>query len=71
MLEGLQEAGVDECTIQVIRRIYTDQSGYVQLEPELRSRLFSILHGVRQGDPLSPILFTNTVRTSMQVLKES
>ena len=70
MLEGLREAGVDECTYQAIQRIYADQCGYVQLEPELRSRFFSILCGVRQGDPLSPILFTNTARAGMQVLKE-
>jgi hypothetical protein len=70
MLEGLRGAGVDECTIQAIQRIYSDQCGYVQLEAELRSRFFSILCGVRQGDPLSPILFTNTVRAGMQVLKD-
>eukprot|EP00973_Karenia_brevis_P014367 1956990-Karenia_brevis.AAC.1 len=44
---------------------------YIELEPHAKSRLIPILRGVRQGDPLSPAWFANTVRVTMTSLKDS
>jgi hypothetical protein len=69
LYQNLHAAGISDDDLQAIKTLYADQSAYIQLDPSLRSRCFPILRGVRQGDPMSPILFACALRGCMQKLK--
>jgi hypothetical protein len=70
VFEGLERSGIDPAIIAAIRGLYSEQNAYIDLGTGGRSRFFNILRGVRQGDPLSPGLFLNSVRSCMTALKE-
>ena len=53
--EVLSQFGVPSHYIRLLRSIYADQMAFVQTS--VRSRRFSVQRGVRQGDPISALLF--------------
>lgn len=53
---ALKKQGVDDKYIRIIKNIYTGSTAKVKLERE--GEIINIEKGVRQGDPLSPKLFT-------------
>ena len=69
MLTALVEAGVDAEVVRYLKDLYKNQQAYVCLDSSSRSRLIAILRGVRQGDPMSPILFNNVTRKIFEELK--
>lgn len=69
VLAALFEAGVDSSTVHFLKNLYAQQSAYVCLHSSSKSRLFQILRGVRQGDPMSPALFNNVTRRIFGDLK--
>jgi hypothetical protein len=67
----LAEASVDSDILHALWQIYTKQLAYVKLDGDVKSEVFAVLRGVRQGDPLSPILFNNVTRHIFADLKQS
>ena len=57
LLDALQKQIDDEKYIRIIKAIYKDPSAKIHLE-NTATNSFKILKGVRQGDPISPKLFT-------------
>ena len=58
ILTSLQEQGIEDVYIEILKDIYTDSSVTVHLHKE--SEKIRIKRGVRQGDTISPKLFTAT-----------
>ena len=65
--ESLQEQKVPEAYICILRRLCDGQCGVVCLD--CSSRNFFIKRGVKQGDPISPILFNASLEKIMRPLK--
>ena len=66
---ALAEAGVPSQYIRVLKALYSSQTGVVAADH--CSRLFKIMRGTKQGDPISPILFNTILETIMRRLKNS
>ncbi len=56
VMQALKQQGVDELYIKVLEDIYRDSTATIQLHK--KSRKIPIRKGARQGDKISPILFT-------------
>ena len=61
ILTSLQEQGIEDVYIEILKDIYTDSSVTVHLHKE--SETIRIKRGVRQGDTISPKLFTATLES--------
>ena len=61
ILTSLQAQGIENVYIEILKDIYTDSSVTVYLHKE--SEKIRIKRGVRQGDTISPTLFTATLES--------
>ena len=61
ILTSLQEQGIEDVYMEILKDIYTDSSVTVHLHKE--SEKIRIKRGVRQGDTISPKLFTETLES--------
>ena len=60
ILTSLQEQGIEDAYIEILKDIYSDSSVTVHLHKE--SEKIRINIGIRQGDTVSPKLFTATLK---------
>ena len=59
ILTSLQEQGIEDVYIEILKDVYTDSSVTVHMHKESEKIRFK--RGVRQGDTISPKLFTATL----------
>ena len=60
MFEALRKVNVDEGYVRILEDIYTDAIARIHIDNDI-SREVHIQRGVRQGDTLSPKIFTTTI----------
>ena len=65
---ALREQGVPEPYVQVLKRLYTRQTG--QVVSDCHSRTFVLGRGTKQGDPMSSTIFNAVLESLMRRLKE-
>ena len=64
---ALSELGVEQPYIDLLKIIYSEQAATVSAGAE--SRAFSLERGVKQGDPISPLLFLAVMEVMFRRLK--
>ena len=60
MFTALRTKGKDKTYITILEEIFTGATARVHMDNQVSEKI-PILRGVRQGDPISPTLFTATV----------
>ena len=65
IFETLRKIGVHEIYVKIIENIYKNASARIHLDNHV-SDSFPIERGVRQGDPISPKLFTAAIEDVFQ-----
>ena len=63
LFAALRAQGIEETYVSVLQRLYSGQAGIIVTE--LESKEFNIGRGTKQGDPLSPILFSAVLQHAL------
>ena len=60
LFTSLRKAGIIEAYVEILEDIYTNATARIHIENDV-SKVINIRRGVRQGDTLSPKIFTNAL----------
>jgi hypothetical protein len=71
LLRALTSYGIPEEFIRTIRALYSDAYTYVMVNGEKSAYPFRVTRGVRQGDPLSYLLFDLAIEPLAESLRQS
>ena len=71
LLDCLLWDGIGVDVVVCLKNMYSDLRAHVRLNSQTRSRSFMVERGVRQGDPLSPVLFLVVIKHVLADLKRS
>ena len=69
MIKTLQEAGIEEIYLNIIKAIYDKLTANIILNGE-KSKAFPLKSGTRQGCPLSPLLFNIDLEVLATAIRE-
>ena len=67
IFEALRKININETYVQILENIYRKATASIQMD-DLVSEKFQIKRGVRQGDPISPKLFSAAIETIFQMV---
>ena len=67
IFEALRKININETYVQILENIYKKATASIHMD-DLVSEKFQIKRGVRQGDPISPKLFSAAIETIFQTV---
>lgn len=70
LFKSAEEFGIPNATLNIIKNIYVGSKAKVRLEDGKFTPEFDIKRGVKQGDPLSPILFIIFMDSLVRLLQQ-
>jgi hypothetical protein len=68
---ALTSYGIPQEFINTIKALYSDAHTYVCVNGEMSNRAFKVTRGVRQGDPLSSLIFDLAIEPLAESLRQS
>lgn len=66
ILKALYEHGIESKWVRIIKQIYSNNEAYVMTDK--KGEYFPINRGVRQGDPMSPVIFSAVLEQIFRTL---
>ena len=69
LMYRLLELNIDGKIYHAIKSLYENNTAYVRIQNNVHTEWFEVPNGVRQGDPLSPTLFSIFINPLVEHLK--